>query len=140
MPRLNASFAARLALAALLIIFIAPVVSQSLAALNTSAPHAGAMSHGHHHQSASDHGHHHHTAAADDDGSTGGVHANFDSCGYCSLLSHFPLAAQRDFFLPPERAGPHAAPIMAIRVGHGRSAVFPNALSRAPPPNGPLSA
>ncbi|ART62724.1 DUF2946 domain-containing protein [Kushneria marisflavi] len=141
MTRLRCSLPAWLALAAMLVIFLAPVLSQTLALTHeressnvSSRSHdsASAMHAGHVMAMQNAHdtfktiaGHHQQTHPAG--------HIDLAQCGYCSLLAHTPLILEPALMLPPGRAGPHDAPVMARLQGHARTPWFPNAQSRAPP-------
>lgn len=114
--------AARLALVAMLLLLVGPVIGQ-LSAFGESA-----------------HGHHAGTpmAHAADESARADAHRTkaaswLDPCGYCSLFQHCPVIADA---LPraarasvPATAQPATAPCAA----HGSLAVFPHALTRAPP-------
>ncbi|MFC3291644.1 DUF2946 domain-containing protein [Modicisalibacter luteus] len=54
-------------------------------------------------------------------------------CGYCSLFQHFPVLPGA--LTPAARLALWAAgqPLASPQAAHGHLAVFPNALSRAPP-------
>lgn len=125
--------AAWLALLAMLMIFIAPVVSQSLAMAHAPggdivAAHTAAMSH---HDAAHAGSMSHHDQSDHDpvDHSDHGI----DQCGYCTLLTQLPAlggvagAILNDVLLDsgPARLGRYNR--------HVTKAVFPTALPRAPP-------
>ncbi|GHC25818.1 hypothetical protein GCM10010082_18530 [Kushneria pakistanensis] len=141
MTRLRCSFPAWLALAAMLVIFMAPVLSQTLALAHerertnpappwhdqTSGMHAGHVMAGlqtlEAHQAGTVQYRETHPAG----------HMDLAQCGYCSLLAHTPLMVEAALALPPSRAGPDTAPVPSLLQGHARHPHFPNALSRAPP-------
>ena len=116
-----------LSLFAMWMIFIGPLVSQSMpmehhAALGMSMPMDMPRAVGHDHGSASHHGQH-----------DGKLHVAWEKCGYCSLLFNCPALPQT---LSPLSAGVVLAPRLTcapVRQGHARQSVFPGARSRAPP-------
>lgn len=110
-------YSALLALLAMLMISIAPVVSQALAMAHVPAVHEAAMSgHAHGDPVPVDHSDH-----------------NLDECGYCMLLTQLPALG--------DCSGPflNAALLHGEPVQHGSShhqaikVNFPDALPRAPP-------
>ncbi|MFC0338153.1 Protein of unknown function [Kushneria avicenniae] len=142
MTRLRSTFPAWLALAAMLVIFLAPVLSQTLALAHErdrGAPASPRQNHqgmGMHagHVMAEQQAHDDHQASTHQRRETHPAgHFDLAQCGYCSLLAHTPLILETTLALPPSRAGPAHAPVPARRAGHARHPHFPNALSRAPP-------
>ncbi|WP_299260022.1 DUF2946 domain-containing protein [uncultured Kushneria sp.] len=143
MTRLRCSLPAWLALATMLVIFLAPVLSQTLALAHeraspasrwqeqTSSMHAGhimtRLQTPETHQALASV----HSKASDEPHPIG--HMDLAKCGYCSLLAHTPLMIEAALTLPPGRAGPDAMPVPARLQGHACHPHFPNALSRAPP-------
>ena len=114
-----------LSLFAMWMIFIGPLVSQSMPMehhAGMSMPMDMSMSMEHQHGDAH-HGH----------GGDGQLHVMWEKCGYCSLLFNCPALPQT---LSPLSAG-HVAPTTLTATpthqGHARQAVFPGARSRAPP-------
>ncbi|MBF8731046.1 MULTISPECIES: DUF2946 domain-containing protein [Pseudomonas] len=115
-----------LSLFAMWMIFIGPLVSQSMpmdhhAGMNMSMPMDMPMAAGHDH-GADHHGH-----------NDGQLHVVWEKCGYCSLLFNCPALPQT---LSPLSAGVVLPPALLPappRQGHARQAVFPGARSRAPP-------
>ncbi|WP_456269196.1 DUF2946 domain-containing protein [Kushneria sp. AK178] len=141
MTRLRCSFPAWLALAAMLVIFLAPVLSQTLALAHereraTAFPpwqdRTAGMHAGHVMTALQAHDSQQATAGQQRETHPAG-HVDLAQCGYCSLLSHSPLMVETALVLPPGRAGPEAAPVLPRLAGHARHPYFPNALSRAPP-------
>ncbi|WP_438764822.1 DUF2946 domain-containing protein [Kushneria sp. TE3] len=141
MTRLRCSLPAWLALAAMLVIFLAPVLSQTLALAHereragsglpaheqTADRHAG-------HVMAELTAHDSHQATTSQYTQTHPAgHVDLAQCGYCSLLTHTPLMLEAALTLPPARAGPGSSPAPARLEGHARAPHFPNARSRAPP-------
>jgi len=114
-----------LSLFAMWMIFIGPLVSQSMPMehhAGMSMPMDMSMSMEHQHGDA-------HNGHGDD----GQLHVMWEKCGYCSLLFNCPALPQT---LSPLSAG-HVAPTTLTATpthqGHARQAVFPGARSRAPP-------
>jgi len=114
-----------LSLFAMWMIFIGPLVSQSMPMehhAGMSMPMDMSMSMEHQHGDAH-HGH----------GGDGQLHVMWEKCGYCSLLFNCPALPQT---LSPLSAG-HVVPPPLIATpthqGHARQAIFPGARSRAPP-------
>jgi len=113
-----------LSLFAMWMIFIGPLVSQSMPVTH----HAGMsmamdMSAGHHHGDSA------HSAQGND----GKLHVLWEQCGYCSLLFNCPALPQT---LSPLSASAALPPVLLpcqSRQGYARQAVFPGARSRAPP-------
>ncbi|MBP0951300.1 DUF2946 domain-containing protein [Pseudomonas alliivorans] len=124
--------AAWLSLFAMLMIFIGPLISQSMPMdqhAGMSMPPAMSMDMG---SSADSHAHHgsEHATAAD---AGAGDHALWAKCGYCTLLFSCPALP----YVPVVVAAAvlrHADFFTAqTRLGHAQRAIFPNARSRAPP-------
>ncbi|QCI14818.1 DUF2946 domain-containing protein [Pseudomonas putida] len=119
-----------LSLFAMWMIFIGPLVSQSMpmehhAGMNMpmdmSMPMSMAM--------ADEHGadnHHGH-------GGDGQLHVMWEKCGYCSLLFNCPALPQTLSPLTAGAVAPSAHLPAPTLDGHARQAVFPGARSRAPP-------
>lgn len=126
-----------LSLFAMLMIFIGPLISQSMpmehhAGMPMPAAQQVGMTmdgdHGHHDNAHAGHGTP--VAAAD---STDMDHALWAKCGYCTLLFGCPALPQVLTLVavsPPKPSDFYAA---LTRDGHARHTVFLNALSRAPP-------
>lgn len=116
-----------LSLFAMWMIFIGPLVSQSMpmehhADMTMSMPMDMAMTAEHDHDSTGHHG------QAD-----GKLHVVWEKCGYCSLLFNCPALPQT---LSPLNAAATLPPLLTpapVRQGHARQAIFPGARSRAPP-------
>lgn len=113
-----------LSLFAMWMIFIGPLVSQSMPMNHhASTPLQMPPASGHQHADASHAGH----------GEGGHAHALWEACGYCTLLFNCPALPQT---LSPLSAISALAPSLAAppaHQGHARQAVFPGARSRAPP-------
>ncbi|MHC6227635.1 DUF2946 domain-containing protein [Pseudomonas sp. X10] len=113
-----------LSLFAMWMIFIGPLVSQSM----PMEHHAGmdmsmSMSAGHHHAESG------HRAPGND----GQLHVLWEKCGYCSLLFNCPALPQAVSPLSANAACPSTLTPLQPRQGHALQAVFPGARSRAPP-------
>ena len=115
-----------LSLFAMWMIFIGPLVSQSMpmdhhANMNMSMPMDMPMAAGHDHGA----GHHGHN--------DGQLHVAWEKCGYCTLLFNCPALPQT---LSPLSAGGVLPPALRPpppHQGHARQARFPGARSRPPP-------
>ncbi|MDF0733783.1 DUF2946 domain-containing protein [Pseudomonas entomophila] len=117
-----------LSLFAMWMIFIGPLVSQSMpmnhhAGMNMDMDMAMPMAAGHDH-AAMGHGDH---------GGDGHAHALWEKCGYCTLLFNCPALPQTLSPLSASSAPPPTLAAITPRQGHARQAVFPGARSRAPP-------
>ncbi|NBF05584.1 DUF2946 domain-containing protein [Pseudomonas sp. Fl5BN2] len=119
-----------LSLFAMLMIFIGPLISQSMPMdhampmnmsvamdMGDSAPgcHGEAPQH-------SEHGK-----------SQGEQHVLWEKCGYCSLLFNCPALPSSLSFAALSAPPTQSFLIPATRLGHARQTVFPGALTRAPP-------
>ncbi|AIR89304.1 DUF2946 domain-containing protein [Pseudomonas cremoricolorata] len=114
-----------LSLFAMWMIFIGPLVSQSMpmnhhAGMDMAMPMDMPM--------ASEHGHGQHAPAND-----GQLHVLWEKCGYCSLLFNCPALPQTVSPLTLGNLPPVIAAALAVQSGHAAQAVFPGARSRAPP-------
>lgn len=124
-----------LSLFAMLMIFIGPLISQSMpmehhTGMAMSSPASGEMDmSAPMDMTATDHGAHHAMK-----GDAGGVdHVIWAKCGYCTLLFSCPALTQTLAVtapIPPEPADFYNA---LPQTGHAQRSVFPNARSRAPP-------
>nr|WP_314493892.1 DUF2946 domain-containing protein [uncultured Pseudomonas sp.] len=124
-----------LSLFAMWMIFIGPLVSQSMpmnhhAGMAMPMPAHMAMDMPAAEQAATaDHDAH----ASHGTGNDGHPHVLWEQCGYCSLLFNCPALPQT---LSPLTFSHVPAPLHVaapVRSGHGRQPVFPGARSRAPP-------
>lgn len=124
-----------LSLFAMLMIFIGPLISQSMPMEHhTGAPPSVSMAADMDmsqpmNMSASEHSGHH----ADSVETAGVDHVLWAKCGYCTLLFSCPALTRTlavTALVPPKPADFYNA---APQQGHARRAVFPNARSRAPP-------
>ena len=124
-----------IALFAMLMIFIGPLISQSMPMdqhASTSTPMSMDMSMA---MPGMDHSSHDAKPSADHCPPQSSHHVLWEKCGYCSLLFNCPALPQT---FSPLVAG-HALPVTLIPAatlqGHARQAIFPGARSRAPPPS-----
>ncbi|WP_161959223.1 DUF2946 domain-containing protein [Pseudomonas ovata] len=127
-----------LSLFAMLMIFIGPLISQSM----PMEHHAGTPMPTAHHApvaAGADHTHHAnahdaHAAQATTDASRAAMdHALWAKCGYCTLLFGCPALPQVLAMVAITPPKPSAFYVALTRAGHARHTVFLHALSRAPP-------
>ncbi|WP_447902063.1 DUF2946 domain-containing protein [Pseudomonas serbica] len=122
-----------ISLFAMLMIFIGPLISQSMpmdqhasTSMNMSMDMSMDMS-------AMEHADHDAQPAAEHCPPASGHHAIWEKCGYCSLLFNCPALTGGGSFTafdtPP--ASTFTAP--SPRLGHARQTFFPGARTRAPP-------
>jgi hypothetical protein len=122
-----------ISLFAMLMIFIGPLISQSMpmdqhasTSMNMSMDMSMDMS-------AMEHADHGAQPAAEHCPPASGHHAIWEKCGYCSLLFNCPALTGGGSFTafdtPP--ASTFTAP--SPRLGHARQTFFPGARTRAPP-------
>ncbi|MBM3106469.1 DUF2946 domain-containing protein [Pseudomonas sp. V1] len=114
-----------LSLFAMLMIFIGPLVSQSMPMDHRGMPNDMGMSMSMD-SSAACHGDSHHD-------SNQSLHVIWEKCGYCSLFFHCPALPQALSLLNTEAAPASSTLIVQPRQGHARQSVFPGARTRAPP-------
>ena len=116
-----------LSLFAMLMIFIGPLVSQSMPmdhrAMSKDMGMNMAMSMD---SSADCHGDSHHNSSPS-------LQVIWEKCGYCSLFFHCPALPQALSLLNTEAAPASSSLIVQPRQGHARQTVFPGARTRAPP-------
>ncbi|MEZ1320783.1 DUF2946 domain-containing protein [Pseudomonas fluorescens] len=122
-----------IALFAMLMIFIGPLISQSMPMdqhASTSMPMSMDMSMD---MPGMDHSGHDAQPTAEHCPPQSSHHVLWEKCGYCSLLFNCPaLTGGGDFVafnIPPLNTFTPPAP----RLGHARQTFFPGARSRAPP-------
>lgn len=135
MPAPRKTSGAWLSLFAMLMIFIGPLISQSMpmehhagmsmsGSMSTDMDMSAPMN-----MAADKHSGHH----ADTGDVPGMDHVIWAKCGYCTLLFSCPALTQTLAVVAPVPPKPadfyHAAP----QQGHAQRSVFPNARSRAPP-------
>jgi hypothetical protein len=128
-----------ISLFAMLMIFIGPLISQSMPMdqrapmsmsmdMSMSMPMGMSMD-----MSAMDHADHGAQPAAEHCPPQPGHHVLWEKCGYCSLLFNCPALTSgvsfTAFDIPPVNTFTTPSP----RLGHARQTFFPGARSRAPP-------
>ncbi|MBT9574243.1 DUF2946 domain-containing protein [Pseudomonas umsongensis] len=126
-----------ISLFAMLMIFIGPLISQSMPMdQRTSMPLDMSMNMSMDmsmNMSAMDHADHAAQPTAEHCPPASGHHAIWEKCGYCSLLFNCPAltggVAFTAFDTPPANTYTPPSP----RQGHARQAFFPGARTRAPP-------
>ncbi|TDV51267.1 DUF2946 family protein [Pseudomonas graminis] len=133
-----------LSLFAMLMIFIGPLISQSMpmehhSGMAMPAPTAMSMSmHGEMDMSASmdmamEMGASEHSRHARAEQNAGVDHVIWAKCGYCTLLFSCPALTKTVAVLAPVPPRPADFYNEATQLGHAQRNVFPNARSRAPP-------
>lgn len=131
-----------LSLFAMLMIFIGPLISQSMpmehhSGMAMPAPTSMSMSmsmHGEMDMSASmDMGADEHSGHAKAGQDAGVDHVIWAKCGYCTLLFSCPALTKTVAVLAPIPPRPADFYSEATQLGHAHRNVFPNARSRAPP-------
>ncbi|MNK71784.1 hypothetical protein D3C87_912450 [compost metagenome] len=121
-----------ISLFAMLMIFIGPLISQSMPmdsrAMSMSMPTGMSMD-----MSAMEHADHATQATAEHCPPAPGHHVLWEKCGYCSLLFNCPAltggVSFANFVIPPVNT--FTTP--SARQGHARQTFFPGARTRAPP-------
>ncbi|QSB19758.1 DUF2946 domain-containing protein [Pseudomonas sp. 15A4] len=131
-----------LSLFAMLMIFIGPLISQSMpmehhSGMAMPAPTSMSM-HGEMDMSASmdmsmDMGADEHSSHVKAEQSAGVDHVIWAKCGYCTLLFSCPALTKTVAVLAPVPPRPADFYNEATQLGHAQRNVFPNARSRAPP-------
>lgn len=116
-----------LSLFAMLMIFIGPLVSQSMPMEHRAAMPAG-MEMG---MAGMDHGDSQHSASYD--GNDAAMHVMWEKCGYCSLFFHCPALPQPVSLLTSEAVPASNSLTVQPSQGYPHPAFFPGARSRAPP-------
>lgn len=128
-PRVNGSW---LSLFAMWMIFIGPLIAQSMPMNHHAGMSLGAGMEGHAHAApASDpqaHGAMHHGRQHDPQ-----LHVLWEQCGYCSLLFNCPALPGTLSPLGSHSLPPAIASALPPLPGHATRTVFPGARSRAPP-------
>ena len=126
-----------ISLFAMMMIFIGPLISQSMPmdqrasamTMNMSMDMSmdmPAMEHG-------EHGDHGAQAAAEHCLPTTPHHAIWEKCGYCSLLFNCPALTGGQSFVAFDAPKTSTFSTPATRLGHARQTFFPGARTRAPP-------
>ncbi|MDD0977379.1 DUF2946 domain-containing protein [Pseudomonas fontis] len=120
-----------LSLFAMLMIFIGPLVSQSMPMDHRAAMPGMSMASSMDMGSAAEcHGDSH---ASGSQGGDPSLHVIWEKCGYCSLFFHCPALPQPLSLLTTTATPPLRLMAFHTRQGHARQTVFPGARSRAPP-------
>jgi hypothetical protein len=125
-----------ISLFAMLMIFIGPLISQSMPmdsrAMSMTMP-AGMSMDMPMDMSAMEHAGHATQANAEHCPPAPGHHVLWEKCGYCSLLFNCPAltggVSFANFIIPPVNT--FTTP--SVRLGHARQTFFPGARTRAPP-------
>jgi hypothetical protein len=125
-----------ISLFAMLMIFIGPLISQSMPmdsrAMSMTVP-AGMSMDMPMDMSAMEHADHATQANAEHCPPAPGHHVLWEKCGYCSLLFNCPAltggVSFANFVIPPVNT--FTTP--SVRLGHARQTFFPGARTRAPP-------
>ncbi|MEB0046502.1 MULTISPECIES: DUF2946 domain-containing protein [unclassified Pseudomonas] len=122
-----------ISLFAMLMIFIGPLISQSMpmdqhASMSMNMPMSMSMD-----MSIDAQGEPAEKPAAEHCPPDAGHHALWEKCGYCSLLFNCPALTGSLFFVTFNTFHAKTFTTPATRLGHARSTVFPGARSRAPP-------
>jgi hypothetical protein len=123
-----------ISLFAMLMIFIGPLISQSMPmdqrassmSMNMSMDMSMDMS-------AMAHGEHGATPAAEHCPPKTSHHAIWEKCGYCSLLFNCPALTGGQSFVAFDAPKTSTFSTPATRLGHARQTFFPGARPRAPP-------
>ncbi|HWT69265.1 MAG TPA: DUF2946 domain-containing protein [Pseudomonas sp.] len=118
-----------ISLFAMLMIFIGPLVSQSMP-MDSRAAMAMSMSMD---MQAVDHGEHVAQANAEHCPPHAGHHALWEKCGYCSLLFNCPALTGGASFIGFDTPSSTTFTTPSPRLGHARQTFFPGARTRAPP-------
>ena len=121
-----------ISLFAMLMIFIGPLISQSMPmdsrAMSMTMPAGMSMD-----MSAMEHADHGKQTSAEHCPPAPGHHVLWEKCGYCSLLFNCPAltggVSFANFVIPPVNTFTTPSP----RLGHARQTFFPGARTRAPP-------
>ena len=126
-----------ISLFAMLMIFIGPLISQSMPMdsrtpmpMNMPMDMSMDMSMD---MAAMDHADHGTQAAAEHCPPAAGHHALWEKCGYCSLLLNCPALTGGESFTTFAIAHANTFTPPSPRLGHARQTFFPGARSRAPP-------
>jgi hypothetical protein len=121
-----------ISLFAMLMIFIGPLISQSMPmdsrAMSMTMPAGMSMD-----MSAMEHDDHATQTTTEHCPPAPGHHVLWEKCGYCSLLFNCPAltggVSFANFVIPPVNTFTTPSP----RLGHARQTFFPGARTRAPP-------
>ena len=116
-----------ISLFAMLMIFIGPLISQSMP-MDQRASMSMSMD-----MSAMEHADHGAQAAAEHCPPKADHHALWEKCGYCSLLFNCPALPGGHTFAVFDTPHTNTYTSLSPRLGHARPAFFPGARTRAPP-------
>ncbi|MDI3356146.1 DUF2946 domain-containing protein [Pseudomonas sp. UYIF39] len=120
-----------ISLFAMLMIFIGPLISQSMPMdQRASMPMSMDMSMD---MSAMDHADHGAQPAAEHCPPKASHHALWEKCGYCSLLFNCPALTGGQSFVALDTPKASTFTTPSPRLGHARQTFFPGARTRAPP-------
>jgi hypothetical protein len=120
-----------ISLFAMLMIFIGPLISQSMPMdQRASMPMSMDMSMD---MSAMDHADHGAQPAAEHCPPKASHHALWEKCGYCSLLFNCPALTGGQSFVAFDTPKATTFTTPSPRLGHARQTFFPGARTRAPP-------
>lgn len=137
-PRQTSMTVARgswVSLFAMLMIFIGPLISQSMP-MDQRAPMSMSMSmdmHADMDMPSDAHAGHDTQAAAEHCPPQAEHHAIWEKCGYCSLLFSCPALPGSQMLAIFDSPRVHTFLSLSPRQGHARQTVFPGARTRAPP-------
>ena len=122
-----------ISLFAMLMIFIGPLISQSMP-MDQRTPMSMEMSMDMSmDMSAMEHADHGAPAAAEHCPPASGHHALWEKCGYCSLLFNCPALTGGGSFATFDIPTVNTFTTPSPRLGHARQTFFPGARTRAPP-------
>ncbi|WP_223528122.1 DUF2946 domain-containing protein [Pseudomonas sp. BF-B-26] len=116
-----------ISLFAMLMIFIGPLISQSMP-MDQRASMSMSMD-----MSAMEHADHGAQAAAEHCPPKADHHALWEKCGYCSLLFNCPALTGGQSFVAFDTPKATTFTTPSPRLGHARQTFFPGARTRAPP-------
>ena len=116
-----------ISLFAMLMIFIGPLISQSMP-MDQRASMSMSMD-----MSAMEHADHGAQAAAEHCPPKADHHALWEKCGYCSLLFNCPALTGGQSFVTFDTPQATTFTTPSPRLGHARQTFFPGARTRAPP-------
>lgn len=132
-PSVSLTRGSCISLFAMLMIFIGPLISQSMPMdQRASAPMNAAMSVSMD-MPAMGHGGHHAQPDVEDCAPKADHHALWEKCGYCNLLFNCPALTGSPSFFTAGIAPVTTFTAPATRLGHARQTFFPGARTRAPP-------
>jgi hypothetical protein len=119
-----------ISLFAMLMIFIGPLISQSMPMDQRAVSMAMSMSMD---MPAMEHGEHAAQTTAEHCPPQPSHHAIWEKCGYCNLLFNCPALTGGQTFVTFHTPASTTFTTPATRLGHARQTFFPGARTRAPP-------